>query len=524
MLTIRQSMELAGENLLANLAPDHNYMPYWSLWIDADLRAFSKAGGAAHNVGRWWDAMLRLEACTGFVIPPQCEAAMLQNLRRCFDNPLDLCRHLDAEGGKDGGFDNHSPREMLLTLSGLWRWRRNRWALDQGRRFVRSLDRFIRDDGRLAWEDMRRGWPQVGEEPAKEIQSFPISVRIHGRAIEGLSEFYRVSGDGAALGLAERLARLHFANSTRADGTAPFVPDHGLHTHSFLNTLRGLLRVGEQTRQQHYIERVAAMYRVAVCGMVRESGFISHDWGSELKGDTASAGDAAQIALWLGRHGYSEFLDAAQRWIRVRVLGSQLTTSPGLMPGQGEGAATAAKCGTEADLGTELDRRALGAYGGILRHHPHGGIIPTTDVTAADLHTLCDIYTHIAERTAAGLRLNFHFDYADEAVRIHCEDGESRTVSVALQVPQNLFVRVPRWTPSDSVEMRVDGAASGVEMRGDFAFVPAGPAEIVLRYELPRRQVVESTDGVDYHFTWRGDDIVGVKPNADFLGFYPTSP
>ena len=95
---------------------------------------------------------------------------------------------------------------------------------------------------------------------------------------------------------------------------------------------------------------------------------------------------------------------------------------------------------------------------------------------------------------------------------------------MALQVPQNLFLRVPRWTPSDSVEMWVEGAASGVEMLGDFAFVPAGPTEIVLRYGLPRRQVVESTDGVDYHFTWRGDDIAGVEPNADFLEFYPTSP
>ena len=87
MLTIRQSMELAGENLLANLAPDRNYMPYWSLWIDADLRAFSKSGGAAHNVGRWWDAMLRLEHATGFSIPGHMEAASLRNLHWLTDNP-----------------------------------------------------------------------------------------------------------------------------------------------------------------------------------------------------------------------------------------------------------------------------------------------------------------------------------------------------------------------------------------------------------------------------------------------------
>jgi hypothetical protein len=32
----------------------------------------------------------------------------------------------------------------------------------------------------------------------------------------------------------------------------------------------------------------------------------------------------------------------------------------------------------------------------------------------------------------------------------------------------------------------------------------------------------ETTDGVDYQFTWRGDEILGISPNASFLPFYPT--
>lgn len=91
---------------------------------------------------------------------------------------------------------------------------------------------------------------------------------------------------------------------------------------------------------------------------------------------------------------------------------------------------------------------------------------------------------------------------------------------------RNLLLRVPRWTPAESVALRVNGETVPVRMLGDCALIPAapGPAEVALSYDLPQRQVVEPTDGVAYRFTWRGDEIVGISPNADFLTFYPTGP
>ena len=31
-----------------------------------------------------------------------------------------------------------------------------------------------------------------------------------------------------------------------------------------------------------------------------------------------------------------------------------------------------------------------------------------------------------------------------------------------------------------------------------------------------------TTDGTAYRFRWRGDDVVGIYPNTDYLPFYPT--
>jgi len=99
MLTIKESMEFAGKNLLAGLLPENDRLPVWCVPIQPDLRATFSCGWFSHNIGRWWDAMLRLESATGFPLPPEAEEDMLRHLRACLDNPLDICCHMGPRQG-----------------------------------------------------------------------------------------------------------------------------------------------------------------------------------------------------------------------------------------------------------------------------------------------------------------------------------------------------------------------------------------------------------------------------------------
>lgn len=67
-MDLRSRLDLAGNALLGMLIPDQELMP---------------VGGyeSAHDLGRWWDAILRLEEATGFAIPAELEAASLRNLK-----------------------------------------------------------------------------------------------------------------------------------------------------------------------------------------------------------------------------------------------------------------------------------------------------------------------------------------------------------------------------------------------------------------------------------------------------------
>ena len=150
-----------------------------------------------------------------------------------------------------------------------------------------------------------------------------------------------------------------------------------------------------------------------------------------------------------------------------------------------------------------------------------------TDVTAAVLHTLCDIYRHIAVRGNAGLTVYFHFDYEDDNVRIISRRAEEATVAIVPKVQDNVLIRIPKWTPPESVRITVGGQKLPVQMIGGFAYVPRSDSpkqpETVLRYGLPIRTTTETIKGVEYRYTWRGDEITGVSPNTAVRPLYPTA-
>jgi hypothetical protein len=508
-------MELAGRNLLAVLSPSRGLLPYWGMRIDAANRARSDYYWPSHNIGRCWDAMLRLEAATGFAIPPDIEAAMLGHLKACFSNPLSVCGHLEEDRSAPRGWiDDHSQRESLMALACLVRYRGSDWAAEQGKRTVRALDTYIRADGTwdvpLMQAVARDGGVDVGEPPAPYGGNAGVGLTgTHGRMLEAVLEFYEATRDDAALKLADRLAEFHLDAATLADGTVPRASY--THTHSLFGTYRGLLKYGEMTGRQEYVERIAGTYAATVRRQVKQSGFISHDWGKDARGETTSPGDAAQLALRLARLGDAELFDDAERIVRCRILPSQITEPLGLQPLDD----------VRGDDGDRLDERALGAFGG-MHQHPHGGKKPTTDITAADLHTLCEVYTDVVHDDGRHLRIDLHFEHENAAVCVESRRGDDACLSVRPKQTRTVRVRVPSWVPRGSVRLTVGSSPMALTWEGDYLGVgelrPGREAQV--RYPLPVTVGRETTDGVEYELQWRGDEIAGIRPNTDVRPFY----
>jgi hypothetical protein len=509
---LKESMTLAGKNLLAILNPEDRYLPYWEATVRKNQPAALKRWWPAHNIGRWWDAMLRLESTIGFEIPDSIERAMVENTHRFFDNPDHICLNPDPHpfhlATKDEGliWDLHSLREGMLALHDLAKWRNDDWAVQTGRKMIRSVDEKLLDDGNWDLEKF-----DACQKRGKAVIHNHSPSDTHGRLIEALVWFYDATGESEALALADRLANWHFENTT--------LPDGGInplgrvdHTHSYFGTLRGLLLFGRLTHQKRFAERVEKCYAANVPRIVKPSGYTSHNLVVESFGETTSPGDAAQLALWLYQEGYPSHLDDIERIVRARILPSQILQAPEIVPEANDG----------RDPHREIGKRIIGAFGGCTSH-PHGGKLAVTDVTSADVHTLCDIYANVAPQEGSTLAVMFHLDYEDDRVRIESRRAESAHLRIDCRKVGNVAVRIPQWAPSDSLKYRVAGRSFRpvlIEGMAHFGRIPKGGV-VEVEYALPERWTRETDLGVEYELKWRGDDVLGIRPNADFLPFYP---
>lgn len=491
------AMERSGRTCLAWLNPEQSYLPTGGYEI-------------AHDTGRWWDAMLRLEAATGVLIPATHEAAMLKNLQILTDNPAALLTNtarlpIPAEKIK---VNPHNLRETMLAYHALIRWRKSDWAHSQGHRLLSAIQGTLDADGQMDYAKLAAiaGGP-LSHDPLMTQRSptgqWFNATATTGRALEAILLFHEATRDPLALEVAHRLAEIHLkqdidpTGKIRAELTAP---GHVGHTHSYLGALRGLLLYGLTTSNRTHIQAVAATYRQGLFGSaVSYSGWTPHDQGKirfpnaqgEPIGEHASCGDAAQIALWLAlRDDQPDLLDDVERLIRARLLPAQII-----------------------DPKTPRSDGAWGVYS-----HPFGrGNI--FDVFAAVLHSLTDFHGAIVSAGSDGrVTVNLHFSLENNDISIKSEHGERARLLLTPKItPLSLRIRVPAWAPRDSLFLESGGNPVSFQWEGSFLHLqtPVNPGQTVtLQYDLPRRRTLEvmPVSQREFNLTWRGDEVVACDP------------
>ena len=483
---LRKVLQMGGENLVNSLNPQNSYMPYWKLEKTGPDTAQFLEMWPQHNIGRWWDAVLRLEEAIGFTLPPHAEEQLLETTRVFFDNPDSLCLTPDQyKNDFYAPFELHSLRESLLALNALAKYRNDPWAAQKGHEFLTTIERIYEEDG--SWELTRLKAPE---------KTFDIHERgqdptgSHGRMLQAVIWFYQTTGDPLALTVAQKIAEYHFNYSTLPDGSI----NHACkadHAHSYFNTLLGLILYGQMTGQRKYIDRVVSLYENAVRSLITESGFVAHDLGTDGTGETGSAGDVVQIALWLADEGYTNYYEDAERIIRARLFPAQVTGPRGLQPSEPD---------LSKDCFADVDTRGIGAF------------MDITDITSANVHALTDAYRHIAVDRSGCQYILLHFSYENDTIALHCERHDTAVLNIELKRDTALCVRIPTWT--DSVRCTVNGQPSEFEkndMFADFGALTAGTV-IQLTHTLPEKETIEKMEGKLFHFFWKGDCVTGVDP------------
>lgn len=151
--------------------------------------------------------MLRLEACTGYSIPDEIEAVMIENLQYTFDNPDHLClfpmdHDVFPRAAALGLLEYHSMREGLLALTQMITRRNSDWARDKTAGMIDTIDR-ISDTGLQPWNvELLDRWQRLDNPGA------PVSRTVldSGRFMEAGMIYVQATGNEQALELVGRFA------------------------------------------------------------------------------------------------------------------------------------------------------------------------------------------------------------------------------------------------------------------------------------------------------------------------------
>ena len=213
--TLKDAMERCGQCHVA--------------WLDSK-RHWLPMGGyeVSHDTGRWWDALLRLEAATGFKISSAAEAGMLEVFRVLTDNPGGLLANDErfAELKGTAQANPHNFRESTLAYSALVRYRNHEWSRRQGKRLVETTAALLEPDGQMDYQGLAKLMKLRLNEDISMIQKSPAgqwfdATGSTGRALEGFLRFYEATQDETVLALAKRLAEVHYRNLIQLDGKIP---------------------------------------------------------------------------------------------------------------------------------------------------------------------------------------------------------------------------------------------------------------------------------------------------------------
>ncbi len=493
--TLRDSMKRVSKCCLAWLNPAENYRP---------------TGGyeVAHDTGRWWDAMLRYEAVSGDRIPPDIEKYMMENLYTMTNNPAGLL--MNMFGPPESQVINlHNIRETMLTYTALVKYRKNDWACKQGKKLVSAINSTLNPDGQLNYEQLKSliEGRKINSDPLMCPSSPPgkwfDSTGTTGRAIEAMLYFSEVTGDDSAFQLAKRLVEVHLCMIIDPSGKVRselLNPNHVGHNHSYCGTLRGLLLYGLKTNEQKYVDAILNTYRNGLWGTtISYSGWTPHDLGKlrfpnedgDPVGEHGSCADVMLLALWLGlRVGQTDLLDDVERLIRARLLPSQIK-----------------------DKNNLRNDGAWGVYG-----HPFGfGSI--LDVFTAVLHALVEVDSHTVSVLPDGTcSINLHFTCDTPYVSIVLKREKVATLSIIPKKKSQLRIRIPSWTPRNSVRVLIDGNEITPVWDGSWMVLDvtkiADSNTILVQYELPERETTEvmPISKKTFKLSWRGDEVITSEP------------
>ena len=514
---IRDAIRLGCRTMERIFNSDDDNFPYMMAHVRPEAYFdFNSSYSDTNLPGRHLNALLNAEDAAGIALNEEAIERHRRTAFLSFSGPVALPLNRTAIGGPRINFGAHNVREGMHALYALVKYRND----DKARRIAESCIAAVFE----LWNP-EHGWDakQFERHGIVHLDRKANFVRTLPRVIGPLVKYYRTTGYGPALELAVVLKDKLLAEHFGEDGTYD-ISVQGTHTHSIACVLSSLAQLAELTQDVVLLNRVKKFLDNGMWKLRDQVGWVVEKTGESAVlrpdvGEGNSSGDLVESGLILGRYGYSDYFEDAERIIRSHVLPSQLRDI---------GFIEAAPNPENEDKRRDVARRVRGGWG---HAAPYGheplelegfpGVMFTLDIVGGVVASLCEAYRSVATFDEAGHHVNLLFDHETDRIKLESPYTHPH-LRVTLKKPGTLWIRVPSWV--DRREMLIDGAVTEPRVTADTLLVIQQPVgqPVTVRYDLPVSTIVMKHRTRDIRARFRGDQVVAMDDfGADLTFFDP---
>ena len=490
---------------------DDNDIPFFGSEVKPNPRLrFSDVHSESHVPGRHLNALLNAEDAAGIPVDAHAIRKHADAAFFSYRGPVALPLNRTRIDGPVNSFTTHNVREGFHALYALVKYRDS----DRARELAESS---IRDLGELFKVDSGWDFDRLENRHGLKVHEHTFITGI-ARAIGPLVKYYRATGYTPALELAVLLKDKtigEFFLESGAYDRASF----GTHTHSTTCVMSSLAQLADLLDDSRLLERVKAFYDHGLWQIRDEIGWViesSDDAANPDLGEINNSGDIVETALILGRRGYPEYFEDAERITRCHLLPSQLRDNSFIKdpsnPGQEDGL-------------RQVADRHLGGFGfpAPYGHEPLGcaRISFNTDIVGGGVGSLCEVLREAVRSESSGHWVTLHFDRETNLVKVqspYTHDG----LRITLKSAAPLYVRMPTWV--DQRDVFVELPDDRLTYRHGYLLIPKPPIDIPIdiRFPLVEREIVLHHRTRNIRVRLKGDSVLAMDNyGADLTYFDP---
>jgi hypothetical protein len=281
--------------------------------------------------------------------------------------------------------------------------------------------------------------------------------------------------------------------------------------------MSSLAQLADTTSDLSLLKRVKTFYDNGLWEIRDEIGWViesSNDNSPPDRGECNNTGDIVETALIIGRYGYPEYFQDAERIVRGHLLPAQLRDNS-FIP---EPANLSSKDGLH-----DVARRHLGAFGfpAPYGHRPLGleRISFNMDIVGGAVASLCEVLRESAIAIERGHIVNMMFDRQTEFLHVKAASNNSGVTATPLKSGP-LWIRLPTWV--DRTKLKIKGTTKFQVINGYILIAePTLGEPVQVSYPVRESELVLNHRTREVRARLRGDTVVSMENFGAELTFYP---